>query len=188
MNITGFNPNQGGPNTQVTINLTEMPADAVRDNTFALLSGDSVDVVSVTVNPNGSGTVTASIEENSQSGEFVVMVQSAQGLADAQSAGVFTVNRPAGEPIFQNMNPRQGMPGITQVTLSGQNLNEVQFVRVGNTAVMNIQHTGNTMIRFTIPASAQAGSVRVSGNSQEYGRVNVPFMLNIVAQAQAGIG
>jgi hypothetical protein len=181
VNITGFNPTTGDDGTQVTLSLTGMPPDADDGNTSVVLSGDStVTVDDVTVAANGDGTIDATLEANSQSGEFAVIINSpSQGWVTAQSAGIFTVNAPAGEPLITNMNPRTAIAGQTPLTLTGQNLNEIQYARIGNVAVMAIQHPTDTMIRLMVPASTQSGQQRVSGQSQQYGRVNCPYMLTV---------
>jgi hypothetical protein len=158
-----------------------MPTDADDGNTSVFLSGDAtVTVNSVTVDNAGNGTVDLTIEDNAQSGDFVVIVNSpSQGWQNAQSAAIFTVAVPAHEPQITNLNPRQATAGQTQITLSGQNLDEIGYVRIGNTTIMNIQHIGTTMIRLTVPVSVQTGQQRVYGQSQQYGRVNCPYMLTV---------
>ncbi|MBB2487777.1 IPT/TIG domain-containing protein [Mitsuaria sp. WAJ17] len=175
MTITGFNPTHGREGTDVTLTLTDMPPGATLTNTDVLLSGTAVGDITA-VDPIG-GTVEITIGNNNQSGEFIVLVNYNE---HAQSAGIFTVDKPQHEPIFTNMQPRQATAGQTMVTLSGQNLGEVESIRIGGSAVMNILHTGNTMIRFTVPPTIEAGQqYRVSGQSQQYGMVNVPYMLDV---------
>jgi hypothetical protein len=172
MAITGFNPGSGGPGTQVRIELSDMPADAATDNTLVLLSGTAL----MTDDVDAGGTVRVTIDENSQSGDFVVIAGATQ--EHAQSAGIFTVQRPEGEPVITGMMPRTGAAG-TLVTLNGKNLDEVQYVTIGTTNVMVLStHTAN-MIRFAIPQTVAAGNQRVYGRSQEYGHVNCPYMLNV---------
>ncbi|HEX8094398.1 IPT/TIG domain-containing protein [Jatrophihabitans sp.] len=181
MNITSFTPTSGPADTVVTLSLTDMPPDASTDNTVVILSGSPmVTVETVTVGADGSGTIEVTIEMNAQSGDFGVLVSSQQGYATAQSASIFTVDLPANQPQITNMTPRTAVAGQTQIMLSGVNLDEIQYVRVGNTAVMTIQHaTPSTMIRFMVPSTAQSGQQRVYGQSQEYGRVNSPYMLTV---------
>ena len=180
MQIDGFNPTNGPVGTDVTLSLTDMPADASDGNTVVFLSGSpTVKVNSVNVNSDGSGTMEVAIEVNSQSGDFSVVVDSQEGYISAQSGAIFVVGVPATEPQITNMTPRTAVAGQTQVTLSGTNLGEIQYVNVGSVRVMNIQHPTDNMIRFTVPSVAQSGQQRVTGQSQEYGRVNCPYMLTV---------
>jgi len=179
VHITDFNPTSGPVETRVSLSLTDMPADASIDNTTVLLSGSpSVNVTAVEAT-NGTGTIDVTIESNSQSGDFGVAVQSRQGSASAQSSTIFTVNAAPGEPQIRNMTPRTAVAGRTLLTLTGQNLDQIQYLRIGNVNVMSLQHLSPEMVRAMVPAAVQSGQQRVSGQSQEYGRVNCPYMLTV---------
>jgi hypothetical protein len=184
MQIASFSPSQGNPGSIVTIEVAGLgaPTDMNASNTFVLISGDPQVTVTSVTHSDAIGdpfTITASLDSNAQSGEFIVIVQSAIGTVTAESSGIFTVIKPDAEPILQNMTPRQATRGQTQITLTGMNLNEIEFIRVGNTAVTSIIHPSNSMIRFTVPLSVPTGLQRVSGRSQQYGRINVPYMLTV---------
>lgn len=178
MEITGFNPTSGGEGTPVTISLTGMPADAQVNNTIVLLSGDSsVDVISV---DPAAGTVGVTIASNAQSGEFAIVVNSGGDYVDAQSAGTFDVHVPVGQPRITSLIPTTATANAQEFTLGGQNLTGAQFVRVGNTTVMSIRVSSNS-IRFTLPATVQPGTQRINARYQEFGTVNCPRMLTVVA-------
>ncbi len=175
MDITGFNPTNGVPGTRVQIDLTEVPADGVPANTTVFLSGGAVAVNAMGGGPNGE-TVTVTIGANSQSGEFVVFT--GQEHESAQSEEIFTVNVPPGAPAITNMQPRAGSAG-TPILLTGQNLNVVQYVTIGIANVMVFTTHTATQIRFVIPSNVSAGTQRVYGRSQQFGRVNCPYMLSV---------
>lgn len=177
MEITGFNPTSGREGTPVTISLTDMPADSAVDNTTVLLSGStSVNVTSV--DPQ-AGTVSVTIASNAQSGEFAVVVNSGGEWFDAQSAEIFDVDVPVGEPRITNLIPTTAAVN-TQITLMGQNLTGAQFVRVGSVVVTSIQ-VSSSSIRFMLPSTVQPGTQRISARYQEYGTVNCPRILTVVA-------
>jgi hypothetical protein len=181
MDISGFNPNRGPAGTAVTIQLEDAPPDATVNNTVVLISGDPQFIVNtVNVGADGSGTISGSIDDNAQSGDFGVLVDSpAQGQVGAQSAAVFTVTVPPGQPRFTTLNPRTANAGQSNIMLMGSNLDQVQSLRVGNLQVTVFQRTGTTQFRFTIPMAVQPGPQRVYGQSLEFGRVNCPVMLTV---------
>jgi hypothetical protein len=177
MNFVSFTPTQGPVGGSVVFTITGLPADASPDNLFAFLSGDAT--VSVTdVNVDAS-TVTVTIEENAQSGDFAV----ACGSDGVQSPGIFTVTGSAGAPQITGMMPRQAAPG-TRITLSGVNLTSISSVVIGTRAVVISTHTA-TLIQFNVPTNLTPGSYRVSGMSRQFGRVNCPFMLTITGTVEA---
>lgn len=176
MNITGFNPTRGGDQTSVTISLTDMPADSEVGNTIVMLSG-SPSVTVDEVDPT-AGTVTVTIESNAQSGDFVVVVNSVSGYADAMSAQIFDVPGAAGEPRITGLIPATTTAN-SQITLNGQNLTGARFVRVGSATVMSLSVSANA-IRFRLPSTVQQGTYRISANYQEYGTVNCPRQLTVV--------
>jgi hypothetical protein len=177
MNITGFNPTSGGDQTPVTIQLTGMPADSAVENTTVMLSGSAS--VSVNAVDPTAGTVDVTIESNAQSGEFVVLVNSVAGYADAQSAQTFDVQGAAGEPRITGLIPTPTTAN-SQVTLNGQNLTGARFVRVGSATVMSLSVSANA-IRFRLPATVQPGTYRVTVNYEQYGTVNCPRQLTVAA-------
>jgi hypothetical protein len=184
MQINSFSPTQGNPGSIVTIDVAGFgaPTDMSADNTVVMISGDpQISVTSITHSDTIGDPfiITASIDNNAQSGEFTVIVQSAIGTVVAQSSEIFTVIKPDAEPVINNMTPRQATAGQTQITLTGMNLNEIEFIRVGNTAITSIIHPSNSTIRFTVPSSVSTGNQRVSGRSEQYGRINVPYMLTV---------
>src|SRR5207302_1248426 len=104
MQISSFTPTQGPPGTQVEITLPAMgtPLDISTENTAVLISGDpQVTLNSVTGDNqlDGNFVLSVTIDDNAQSGDFVVVVQSRSGTQAAQSASVFTVTRPQHEPV-----------------------------------------------------------------------------------------
>ncbi|WP_406481643.1 IPT/TIG domain-containing protein [Streptomyces sp. NBC_01615] len=177
MQITDFKPPSGPVETKVSLSLTDMPSDASIENTTVLLSGSpSANVTAVEAT---NGTIEVTIETNAQSGEFGVTVRSGQGPASAQSSTVFTVDASPGEPQIRNMTPRTAVAGRTLLTLTGQHLDQIQYLRIGNVNVMSLQHPSPETIRAMVPTAVQSGQQRVTGQSQEYGRVNCPYMLTV---------
>ncbi len=173
--ITDFKPPNGPVETKVSLSLTDMPSDASIENTMVLLSGSpSANVTAVT-----NGTIEVTIETNAQSGEFGVTVRSGQGPASAQSSTIFTVDAAPGKPQIRNMTPRTAAAGRTLLTLAGQHLDQIQYLRIGNVNVMSLQHPSPETIRAMVPTAVQSGQQRVTGQSQEYGRVNCPYMLTV---------
>ncbi|WP_326793545.1 IPT/TIG domain-containing protein (plasmid) [Streptomyces sp. NBC_00841] len=174
--ITGFNPTNGPVDTRVTLSLTDMPSDASINNTTVLLSGSpTVDVTAV--DTRGS-TINVTILANSQSGDFEVTVQSPTGPVSAQSSTVFTVNATPGAAQITGMQPRTAVRGQTPLTLTGQNLNQIKYLRIGNVNVLSLQHLNSEMVRVTVPAAVQPGQQRVTGQTQDR-QVNCPYMLTV---------
>jgi hypothetical protein len=182
MQITNFDPASGDIGTQVTLSLTEMPADASADNTVVQLSGvPTVDVQSVNVAQDKSGTIAATIGENSQSGDFSVVVLSQNGAVDAQSAQVFTVKQPAGQPRITKASPAKVVAGQSQLTLTGTGLDEISYVVIGSVQVSALSYSGSTQIRFLVPSAVAAGPQRVYGISTQYGQVRAPLAVTVAA-------
>lgn len=185
MQITGFNPTQGPEQTQVSLTLTGMPTDADEGNTNVFLSGDVVtDIISVTVDPQGNGSIDLTIGTNHQSGDFTVVVSSTNGLEHAESAAIFTVQhadpqRPTITSLTSTPNPPQAGANA-RITLRGTNLTDSTAVLVGSTRISVIQHAGSNQISFTLSSAVQAGRYRVACQSQAYGRVNCPTQLTVV--------
>lgn len=176
MDITGFAPTHGPADTEVTLTLTQMPMDATAENTNVFLGGSPVlSIGEVQVNQGGSGTIAVTVGENDQSGEFLVMI----GQTTAQSAATFTLDQPEGRPQITSMLPTVATHGQTRVTLRGQNLDQVDYVYVGNVTVMALQHVGNTVVSFLVPITAKVGNQRVVAHSPEYGRTNAASMLTV---------
>ncbi|MFB6985227.1 IPT/TIG domain-containing protein [Streptomyces sp. NPDC056178] len=174
--ITGFNPTNGPIDTRVTLSLTEMPSDASVSNTTVLLSGSpTVNVTAVDVR---GGTIDVTILANSQSGDFEVTVQRQPVPVSAQSSTIFTVDAAPGVTQITGMQPRTVVRGQTPLTLSGQNLNQIKYLRIGSVNVLNLQHLNSEMVRVTVPAAVQTGQQRVSGQTQDR-QVNCPFMLTV---------
>lgn len=178
MEITAFAPDHGPAQTQVTLTLTDMPADATAMNTLVCLGGTQMGGTPI-VNPTG-GTIRITVDGNGQSGDFAVLIMSdADGQVGAQSAEIFRFERPEAEPDITSVLPNPARVG-SQVTITGANLGEVQFVRIGNVSVTAIQHAGGgTRINFRLPQMAP-GSYRVYGNSRNYGNIAAPRMLAVV--------
>lgn len=184
MEISSFTPTQGAPGATVSITIpaTGAPLDMAVANTSVLIGGEpqmTLESVTSDGRVDGDFTLTATVDDNAQSGELMVIVTSRIGMMHALSDETFTVKRNAEEPVIQNMNPRQNRRG-TQVTITGQHLDEIQYVRIGNIAIQSIVHNGETQIRFMIPMTAQTGRQRVSGQSEEYGRINAPIMFEVL--------
>ncbi|WP_165983870.1 IPT/TIG domain-containing protein [Streptomyces sp. YIM 98790] len=179
MEITSFDPTSGSVNTAVTLSLSDMPSDSASDNTSVYLNGLSTVTVN-TVDPQ-AGTVGITIGPNSQSGEFVVVVQSpSQGTVSAQSADNFTVGAQPEEPQIESMRPNP-VSVSQQLALTGRNLQSVKSVFIGVTRIYNIQ-VSSTMIRLTVPGSVQAGKkYRVAGQTDKYGKVYAPGMLSVTS-------
>jgi hypothetical protein len=177
MNITGFNPTQGGDGTSVTITLANMPADASRANTLVVLSGSqSVNVDSVDA---AAGTIEITIGPTSQTGDFGVIVNSpSQGPQYDTSAEVFTVPTPSGRPRITSAPP--AALRNTTVILSGFDLTGAELVRVGSVTILNIQVTANR-IQFTLPSAVPLGPARVSARYAEWGMVDAPRMMTVVS-------
>ncbi|MEU1789612.1 IPT/TIG domain-containing protein [Streptomyces sparsogenes] len=179
MQIRDFNPASGDVETRVSLSLVDVPSDATTGNTTVFLSGSpTVDVVAVEA-ANGIGRIDVIIEANSQSGDFGVTVESRQGFVSAQSSTIFTVVPGPEEPQIRNVTPRTAIAGRTLLTLTGRNLDQIQYLRIGSVNVVSLQHPSPEMVRVMVPSAVQAGQQRVIGQSQEYGRVNCPFMLTV---------
>ncbi|MFV5997794.1 hypothetical protein ACNPQM_36790 [Streptomyces sp. NPDC056231] len=176
MQITGFNPTNGPVDTRVTLSLTDIPSDASINNTTVLLSGSPT--VDVTAVDTRAGTINVTILANSQSGDFEVTVQSPTGPVSAQSATIFTVNATPGAAQITGMQPRTAIRGQTPLTLSGQNLNQIKYVRIGNVNVLNVTHLDSEMVRVTVPVAVQLGQQRVTGQTQDR-QVNCPYTLTV---------
>lgn len=182
MEITGFTPTSGGPGTVVTLSLTGMPPSTnPMFTTVYLGESPSVSVGNVQVNSDGSGTITVTIEDNSQSGTFTVLIASTPQAA-AESSGIFTVPVPPGRPAITSMSPTKAVAGQTIVSLNGHDFDDIQFVLVGNVNVSNFQLIGNTKVQFRVPMTVSPGSVRVGLVSREFGRIMSTSQLTVTSQ------
>ncbi|WP_327248871.1 IPT/TIG domain-containing protein [Streptomyces sp. NBC_01320] len=176
MQITGFNPTNGPVDTRVTLSLTDMPSDASISNTTVLLSGSPT--VNVTAVDTRGGTIDVTILANSQSGDFEVTVQKQPVPVTAQSSTIFTVNAAPGAAQITGMQPRTVVRGETPLTLSGQNLDQIKYLRIGVVNVLSLTHLNSEMVRVTVPAAVQPGQQRVTGQTQDR-QVNCPFILTV---------
>ncbi|MFB6781561.1 IPT/TIG domain-containing protein [Streptomyces sp. NPDC056352] len=176
MQITGFNPTNGPVDTRVTLSLTDMPSDASISNTTVLLSGSPT--VNVTAVDTRGGTIDVTILANSQSGDFEVTVQKQPVPVTAQSSTIFTVNAAPGAAQITGMQPRTVVRGETPLTLSGQNLDQIRYLRIGVVNVLSLTHLNSEMVRVTVPAAVQPGQQRVTGQTQDR-QVNCPFILTV---------
>lgn len=178
MQITAFDPRSGGTGTSVTISVSGMPTAATQQNTKVFLSGDLLRVDDFELDESGNGTIGVTIARSSQSGDLEVVVILGNDYPTARSAEIFTVDKLPDEPVLTSLNPRSAQSG-TLITLQGRNLDQIQSVTAGTTNLYVLStHTPST-IRFTLPASVQPGNQRITGRSQEYGRVNCPYVLNV---------
>jgi hypothetical protein len=188
LDITSFTPTNGGPGTVVTLSLTGMPPNTNPMFTAVYLSGSpSVNVGDVQVNPDGSGSITVTIEENAQSGNFTVLVASTPQAA-AQSSDIFTVPVPPGRPAITSMSPTTAVVNQTMVTLNGHDFDDIEWVIVSNAYVTTFTLIGNTAVRFRVPSSVSPGSVRVGLGSKEYGRIMGSSMLTVTSALTASGG
>lgn len=185
MQITGFTPTTGAAGTPVRLSLTEVPEDASTDNTHVQLNGrPTVGINSVGVEPGGNGTIDVTVEENSETGVFVVVIHGDGGFITATSTTEFRVTAPPGMPEFTNLIPRTTEAG-KDLMLTGTSLHEIQTVTIGTTIISNIRHSGEELIRLTVPPSLQPGEYRLYGTSPRFGYVRCPFVLNVVASVPA---
>lgn len=183
MQITSFTPTSGGPGTVVTLSLTGMPPNTNPMFTTVDLAGSpSLDVGDVEVNKDGSGTITVTITENSQSGTFTVLIASPT-QAVAESSAIFTVPGQPGRPAITSMSPMSAVAGQTLVSLNGHDFDDIQFVIVGNVNVSSFQLIGNTKVQFRVPLTVSSGSVRVGLNSRNFGRIMATSQLTVTSSS-----
>ncbi|MCX5037581.1 MULTISPECIES: IPT/TIG domain-containing protein [Streptomyces] len=180
MHITHFTPQRGPVNTPVTLTLTGLPDDATTDNTTVHLNGLST--LAVTGVDPRTGSVTVTVEANSHSGDFTVVVLSpGQGPVTAQGTDHFDVTVPDDAPKIDTMRPDpMEAPGV--LSLTGRNLHAVTSVFIGTTRVYGIQ-AGSTTVRLTVPSSVRSGSYRVAGQTDAYGTVYAPGTLRVTSAA-----
>ena len=167
MEITGFTPDNGGPGTTVTLSLTGVPRNATQSITQVTL-GETVlgSVDEVRVESDGSGTVTVTIEQTSQSGQFTVVVLSPRPIAAARSSEVFTVLQPQGRPTITSISPREvaagGRHGDPHRKQSREE--DIMYVSVGTTRASSFAAFDGTRVRFLVlvpqhprPAASRRG-------------------------------
>lgn len=175
MNVRSFDPTEGPVGTIVTLDVTGMPAGASTSNVFVVL-GDTPSAVLVQGVNLADGTVTVSVQNNAQSGQFSVVI----GSDSATSAGVFTVQGgDADEPRISTVSPTAGRPS-TMIRLQGRNLKQVRRVTLGSRSVIIEQHS-DTSISFMIPAALPAGTYQIVAMSPDYPHILAPHMLTVMA-------
>jgi hypothetical protein len=185
MEITGFTPGNGGPGTVVTLSLTGMPKEAKQSSTQVTLGElvmGSVDEVSV--ESDGSGTVTVTIEDSSQSGQFTVIVF-AKRMAAARSSQVFTVPQPPGRATITSIFPREVPAGkLSTVTLTGSDLKEeeIMYVSVGSTRASSFVVFDSTRMRFLVMVPpGTLGPLQVALAIRGRGTIYSPVRLGVAS-------
>lgn len=163
LQITSISPTSGPVGTVVQIFGNGFPTDP--DDVGVMIGDvdcDNPDLIS-------SSQINITVPDNAQAG-FIV-VETSTG-ASASSPVQFTVEG-SDEPVeITSVSPKV-VRTSQQVTIYGENLDEVTAIYFGTTRAMSVIHTGGS-IRATVPSNARTGNVYIYAETKQGNRVQGP--------------
>lgn len=179
MQITNVTPAYGALGSQVRIECSGVPDAVSAAGLCVLLSGSrTVSLDSFTRAPGGTASLTVTVLEGSQSGEFLVSTSDDRPVL-AQSAAPFMVVPADGQPHLLSMTPAQIDSQARVVTLTGKDLDDVVWVEVGAVRIHAFVAGSDGTLRFSVPHHLKPGVHRVAVRSERYGPVKCPWRLTV---------
>jgi large repetitive protein len=138
------------------------PASALPGATVAIFGQRFTGTTSVTFNgrPAASFAVVAPTQINAVipagAGTGPIRVTTPAGTAVSPQNIIITL-----APLIHEFFPTRGLPG-TQVTINGENFNQVSSVRFSGRLAVNVSVVAPTQLHATVPAGAETGPITVT--------------------------
>jgi len=134
---------------------------------------DGTPVGAVTASGGGTFTVTSSTLAPGQHTATASATDAAGNISPTSPGITFTV---VIAPVISAITPTSGpTAGGTTVQANGSGLATVTSVRIGGIQATNLQHTGDTVLTFTTPASAAGTKAVVAANAAGDSNATVGF-------------
>jgi hypothetical protein len=182
MEIASFEPDKGPAGTQVKIKLNSMPADASNENTAVYLGDMQLHEISVDAH---LGEIAVHVADGADGSRFSVDIRSQSGNTHAEAAADFEVtesdpdNGHSNAPKIQTVSGPGAPPykAGDQLTLRGDNLDEVATMRLGTRRITKFRLVGSGRkqgITFSIPTGLEGGSYILQIEDKSGGRTKYP--------------
>jgi hypothetical protein len=177
MKITSFSPTSVKPGDEITITVSDIPKGATQQELYVLVCGmATLSNVRFGNEEITDGIINATVTEMTHSGEITVTIHPDDAPpVSAYSNKPLIVEHTDGRPEITNVMPKTVTSSEQVITIEGDNLSDIQFVKCAGVEIYEFTLSGETKIQCTLPLHLiKDGPHRMSVNKKSLGSFYAP--------------